>query len=313
MPRSPHPRARVADQGWLSLFNRPAYLAEHVGADDQPLLLEHVEDGRVAGALAGVLAGDRFTSGFSLPFGGFDFARPRETPERIEATVDDVLEQLAEHGAREITVRCRPAAWSANEDVVHFALLNRGFRVAVADLAYVVDLAPFAGPADYVAALKSPARRALRHAFAEPFELVDSEDLRRSYAILAANRASRGWTLSLPWDRVAALNQRFGAEVRMFELRHADAPVAAALVVVVRPDAWFVVAWGDAGHELPRSPMNVLAYRIVERALDAGVQLLDLGTSTLPDATGRLAANGGLIQFKQSILAAAQLRTVLVR
>jgi len=31
-----------------------------------------------------------------------------------------------------------------------------------------------------------------------------------------------------------------------------------------------LVAWGDHGHELPRSPMNLLAYRLVERAIASG-------------------------------------------
>jgi hypothetical protein len=314
MPRSLSPDVpHATEPAWLSLFNRRAFLAEHHEPGDAVVLLEHADDERVIGALGGVLRSDRLISGFSLPFAGLDFARPRETAANVEATVDAVLAQAWELGARSFTIRCRPAGWSANEDVAAFALLNRGFRVDVADLAYVIDLAQFADVEAYVAALKSPARRALRHALAEPYALVDSEDPERAYALLADNRASRGWTLSLSWERVATLLRRFPDELRVLELHHAGTPVAAAIVMSVRPDAWFVPAWGDANHALPRSPMNILAYRVVERALAAGVGVLDLGTSTLADASGRRHANPGLIQFKQSILATAQLRTVLVR
>jgi predicted N-acyltransferase len=299
MPRSPIPSpARVSDPAWVTLFNRQSFLDAHRAPADVPVHLAHA---------------DALTCGFSAPFGGLDFARPRETPTNVEATLDSALDQAAALGARHVSVRCRPAAWSANDDVSAFALLNRGFAVVDADLAYVVDLSAYASAGDYVDALKSPARRALRHAFAAPFELVDSDDWAAAYAVLAANRASRGWTLSLSWERVAQLRELFPGEVRMFELRHAGALVAAALVMAARDDAWFVPAWGDADHDLPRSPMNILAYAVIERALQDRVRLLDLGTSTVPAADGTRRANAGLVQFKQSILATGQLRTVLAR
>ena len=80
------------------------------------------------------------------------------------------------------------------------------------------------------------------------------------------------------------------------------------------PDtAELVVAWGDAGHDLPWSPMPVLVTALVERALDDGLRALDLGTSTLTDATGRRVPNDGLVQFKCAVGATAELRPVLVR
>jgi hypothetical protein len=59
--------------------------------------------------------------------------------------------------------------------------------------------------------------------------------------------------------------------------------------------------------------MNLLAFRLVELALDLGSTQIDLGTSTTVTADGSLRPNSGLIQFKQSVLATAHLRPVLVR
>ncbi len=101
--------------------------------------------------------------------------------------------------------------------------------------------------------------------------------------------------------------------MRLAELRHHGAPVAAALTYRVSASAELVVAWGDAGHTLDRSPMPVLVLRLVERALSEGLRALDLGTSTLSDATGRRIPNDGLVQFKRAVGARAELRPVLAR
>jgi Acetyltransferase (GNAT) domain len=265
-----------------------------------------------AGALGGALldGGTRFASGHCAPFGGFDLAKERETPARVGALVDDVLAQLAARGVREAVVRCPPACHHASHEAVVFALLNRGFAVAEADLSFHIDLTHVATAEDYVAALRSPARRALRHADSEPWSL-DAAAWDEGFALLTENRAAKGRELSI--DRAYAERARaaFPQEIRLLTLRHAGRAVAAALTYRVRPRVELVVAWGDAGHALERSPMNRLAYEVVARALAEGVAVLDLGTSTLPDDQGRRIPNDGLIQFKHSVGASAQVRLVL--
>jgi GNAT acetyltransferase-like protein len=303
----------IAEPAWLSLFNASAFHA-HNGREDDALAIGYEEDGRLVGVLSGVLVDDRFVSGFSAPFGGPDFARPRETAERVRATLEHALAEVARAGAREVEVRCRPASWSANEALVQFTLLNAGFRVACAELSHAIDLRGVAGLDDYVGRLKSPARRALKHAESEPFALSEPASWRGPWALLEANRAARGWTLSLDLDYVEGLRAAFPRGLRMFELRHDGRPCAAALVFAVAPERWYVYAWGDAGHDLPRSPMNVLVARLVERALAEGVEVIDAGTTTTPAQPGAPRhVNASVAQFKQSVLARAELRPVLVR
>jgi GNAT acetyltransferase-like protein len=297
-----------------SLFNDPRF---HVLNGVEGLLLAGGEGERPAGALGGALldGGARFESGHCAPFGGFDLVRERETPARVGALVDDVLAQLAARGVREAVIRCPPACHHASHETVVFALLNRGFAVAEADLSFHVDLTRFATAEEYVAALRSPARRALRHAAAEPWSVdaagEDAAAWDEGFALLTENRAAKGRELSI--DRAYAERARaaFPHEIRLLTLRHAGRAVAAALTYRVRPRVELVVAWGDAGHALERSPMNRLAYEVVARALGEGVAVLDLGTSTLPGAGGRRIPNDGLIQFKHSVGASAQVRLVL--
>lgn len=309
------PAALIAEpRSHAALFNDPRYLALHAPAGARALVLEHHEDGKLVGTLAGVLDGRAFTSGFSAPFGGIDLVRGDETPARVVALVDDVVGQLDELGATTVRIRCRPSCHGAAEDSARFALLNAGFAVEVADLAFVLELRDIASADAWLAGRKAPFRRALRHAEPDRLTLRDTDDWERSFALLEANRAEKGRRLSIGLEQVLAVRDAFPSRVRLAELRRDGAPVAAALTYRATELVDLVVAWGDAGHGLERSPMPVLALRLVERALDEGLHALDLGTSTLPRPEGPgLVPNDGLVQFKRVCGARAELRPVLVR
>jgi hypothetical protein len=297
------------------LFNDPRYHAVHVPSGARSLVLAHRQDDRLVGTLAGVLEDERFTSGFSAPFGGVDLERADETPSRICALVDDAVAQLDALGVRESVVRCRPACHApGTEDAVRFALLNAGFAVDEADLSFTLDLAGLPDGDAWLAARKRELRRAVRNAGPDDFTFTDARDWPAAFALLQANREARGRELSVTLERVLAVREAFGDRIRLAELRHADGTaVAAALTYRVSAAAELVVAWGDADHDLSHSPMPVLVLRLVERALDEGLRALDLGTSTLPDDDGHRVPNDGLVQFKRAVGATAELRPVLRR
>jgi len=307
------------DGRWRCAFNRAAYHHLNLRSGDRLLQLDHEREGRIAGSLSGVLRDGVLTCGHSAPFGGVDLVRPREAPDAIAATVDATLAAAAEQGARELRIVGRPAAYGPNDAGVAHALLGRGATVAAADLSYVIALDPTAeDPAgDYLAGLKRPARKALRHLLGDeafdavPLDGADDAGWRAAHALLDANRRAKGRRLSLDADQVLAVRDALGADVvRMLVLRHGGRPCAAALVYAATAEARYVVAWGDADHELPRSPMNLLALRVVEAALADGARLVDLGISSVPgSAPPRV--DPGLARFKESVGARPELRLTL--
>lgn len=308
-----------APDRWTTLFNQPRFHALNL-RPGQSVLDLRVEDadGRLIGALTGVRDGDTFVSGHSAPFGGVDLVRERETPAGVERLVDRALAQLTAAGIREARVRLPPPCHGESEGLIQFTLLNRGFRVDRCELNQHIDLSALPGPDAYLAALKSPARRALRRLLGPDFTFTaaaTSAEWDRAYALLAANRAAKGRRLALSREYVERARAALGDAVRMDELHHRGRPVAAALVYRVREHRDLVVAWGDGDHGLERSPMNLLAHRVVERALADGVRTVDLGISNEhePGPDGALVPNGGLVQFKQSVLAQTQPRLTLVK
>ena len=252
----------------LALFNAEAFHALNLTADQRVRRLDHVADGPPGG-----LAGGRgrrtatFRSGHSAPFGGPDFVRDAETTRNVVDTLAAAVARLDAEGVERIRVKARPAFYSGCEASVQFALLNLGFAVERCELNFHIELDGIAAADDYVARLRSPARRALRHAAQEPFGFAEARDegeWARAYGVLAANRRAKDRALALPLDYVRRARDAFPGRVRDVPADPRGPPCAAALLYRVAPGRELVVYWGDAGHDLPRSPMNVLALRLVE-------------------------------------------------
>jgi hypothetical protein len=319
----PDPRSdsHGASMPWMTLFNDDTFHALNITGEQRVIHTEaRDEEGRTVGSLGGVLEGDAFTSGFSAPFGGIDLTRERETPANVALVVEDAVAQLRAAGARRLRIKLPPACYGESEPLVQFTLLNRGFQVERCELNQHIDLESLPDSDAYLERLKSPARRALRKLLLDSdLRLCPAETERewdRAYATLVTNRAAKGRSLSLSREYLERARTSLGTQtVRMYELLAGERAIAAALVYRVRPQRDLVVAWGDGEHGLERSPMNLLAYRLVERALAEGSSTLDLGISNEHESSpdGALPPNDGLVQFKQSVLAKIQPRLTLVR
>ena len=295
----------------LLLFNTATYHRLNLQKGEGFVRVDVSDDDRAIGTLSGIVVDGEFCSGHRAPFGGPDFVRRSETVEHVGRLVDESLAHLADRGVRRVRIRARSECYSPTEPSVQFTLLNAGFTVDACELSFHIDLDGLADADAYQAALKPAARKALRHALG--LDLIAGEaatdgEWAAAHAVIARNREAKGRPMRLGFPYVTAIRHAFPGRIRMHTLAHAGRVCAAALVYRVRPGHDYVVAWGYHGHDLPRSPMNVLALRVVERALADGVAVVDLGISS---EDGR--PNPGLVQFKQSILARPTLRLDLVK
>jgi hypothetical protein len=250
------------------------------------------------------------TCGHQAPFAGPDVVRGSEAVAEIQELVAGACARVRTAGAERLVLRLRPPSWSAAEPAVLYALLQAGFVVEESALSFAIDLQ--GGPEAYTARLRSPARRALAHAAREPYtfdDVTDDDDgWAAAYTILRDNRVDKGRPMRLTLAYTLALRDAFPQAVRMDLVRHAGTPVAAALRYRVLPEIDVVQYWGDHGHALARSPMNPLVLHLVASSHATGARLLDLGIST-EDAW----PNEGLIRFKRTIGAAAEVRLVVGR
>ena len=290
----------------LSLFNHPNYSGLNVEGEQRYWRHDVLRAGRVVGALAGVVNGPHFLSGFSAPFGGFEIMRNRENPALIHDVVAEATAALATTGTRHWQVRAKPMAYSTNEPGIHLALNRTGWRVARADLSYHIDLRLYPAASHYVDDLRSDARRHLKRALACDLRLrhtTSPRAERAAYDLLLENRAAAGRQLKLPFDYISTLSARFPKRLRYFTLLHGVEPVAAALVYQVRTHLPLLIYWGHRPGSEQMAPMNGLAYHLVDRFIKEGAAILDLGTASEYGTPIE-----SLASFKRSVLGEPTLR-----
>lgn len=306
--------ASVADpsEAHLVLWNTARFYDLRPGALDTRVRVDHHdEQGRLVGSFVGGHDDDGVVSGYSAPFGGIDVVKPNETVANVERLVAHALDALPPD--RAVEVRAKPPHYGANEAVLEFALLNRGFAVTGCELNFHLDLASVDTVDGYVAGLKPAARKMLRRSEAlglDVHQVAQDDDPRwaEAYEVLRRNRVDRGRPMRLPLEYVRAIRDAFPGRVRLIVASSDGAVCAAALVYRIAPGRDLVQYWGDAGHALAVSPMNVLVRAVVEHALAAGAATIDIGISSEDGVP-----NHGLVQFKRSVGCRIEPRLTLVR
>lgn len=290
----------------LQLFATERYNRRNLDEGQQYFRTDYYSSKRHVGTFAGVIDEGLFWSGYRAPVCGPDLVRDRETARHVEALIEHAISALRATGVRRMRVTAKPVSYSRNEVYVQHAFLQQGLTIAQSELSYSIDVGGFRSRADYRLALKSPARRAVRHSDGQPYdygEATTESEWAAAYELIRSNRAAKGYHLALSLEYILRLRADFGERIRFFLLRHAGQPVASALLYRLRPDIELVEYWGDS-HNLDRSPMNRIAEEVCVRAIEEGVRLVELGGVPTIDGS----PDEGLIQFKQSIGATAELR-----
>jgi hypothetical protein len=295
----------------LCLFNAEAYHGLYVQPPQSYVRIDFHDAERLVGTCAGVLEDAVLNCGHRAPFGGIDISGDYQSPAKLSGLIAHVMAEARARGARKIRIRCRPHYTQPAESIIQFVLLAQGFQVERAELSQGIELSAMRTLEEYEEHLRSPGRRALRHSMSLSLQTaVASSDAEwaEGYRVLEENRAQQGLTLKYSLAYLHRLRVPFPGQIRMLLLRLENSAVAAALVYRVLPGVHYVAAWGDAGHQLPYSPMNFMAQQVVGEALKDGAHVVDLGISSV-DAV----VNDGLAQFKRNIGASTALRLDLVR
>ncbi len=300
----------------LCLFNRAEFAQLNLAGGQRYHRVDVRTAGRLTGSLAGMLAGDTFISGWSAGFGGIDLPRNGERLETVLELVAGVLAQLRADGVRTVRIRAKPFHYSANEALLHFALLRNGFTIEEAQLNYFFDLTRYDSVDDYRRALRHAPRRQVQLAAAQPYAWSEAgDDWQAAYEVLRESRERNGATLSLSFAYVSALRQLFAGRIKMFVLSRDGAIAAACLMYAVLHGHAMVMFWGDKaqrdgreGSSAPIAVMNLVALRVVETGLERGLSTIDLGPVT---SAGGM--NLGNARFKASVDAEPNFRYTLSR
>ncbi len=227
-------------------------------------------------------------------YGGYAFRADLSAPELMEFH-DAVEARLRELGARRLEVLPAPmlhdtAAWSLQT----YVLQARGFATSRCDLNQSQRV-----EGDAMATSRGN-RRCLEKARQEGYvcDVLEPSALPAAYATIAANRAAKGYPVSMTLAQLEQMQQSFPGAMQLFGCRHRDSAelVASAICLRLSPSTLYVFYWGDLPGYARVSPVVMVAEKIHAHCREHGIGLLDVGTST-EGAT----PNAGLLRFKQGL------------
>lgn len=296
----------------LALWNSAAFYELRPDLAATRVVIEHHHaDGRLIGSLVGSYVDGTFTSGASAPIGGPDFARSYETVDGVAALLDAAGKDLIGRDVSRMEFRLKPPHSSPTEPAIGFLLLARGFRIVEANLNFFIELGPLGSIDDYMSRLKKPARRAISKGEALGIEVaqleIDDEPMwAEAFDVLRENRESKGRPMRLSLNYIRAIRDAFPGLIRMLVATHETKVIGSALIYRTGPGEDVVQYWGDAYHDLPQSPMNLLVREVVRHSLGGGASFLDIGIST-----DHGEPNLGLIQFKRTVGCQSEIRLEL--
>lgn len=286
------------------LFNSPAFFRLHARGRayfyqlcrasslrvEAAIHFAEVEEGHFRSPSRGTFGGLSATDGLSLL--------------RREQFLGAVEAHLVSHGATSLTILEPPLEYDLASFSQNFNLfLRSGYHVSGHELNcyIVVEGRPL------IERLDRGNQKRLRNAVAsgyEGFALSEAEH-EAGYLVIAANRARRGFPLSMTWQQVAEMRATFPEDFQMVGIRREDAIVAAAICLRTEPEVLYVYAWGEADAMESLSPITLLASTLHDHCRTHGLGTLDLGTSTVEGQP-----NYGLLTYKRHLGAreALQLR-----
>jgi len=245
----------------------------------------------------GLIAGQRGSSlmaPFSAPFGGFTTTDSKIRIAYIEEAVSLLETYATQAGINRIEMILPPLFYDpAFLTKVMQVLHSQGWSMKNLDLNFYVDLAS----TTETNSITYSAKKHLKTASTHPFRLLNSttiEDLSLAYDIIAENRSSKGYSLSMSKDQLNKTSEIVDIDCFLLELE--GQYVASAIVYHVTQNIPLVVYWGDLpGFETFRT-MNYLTQGVIDYYRNQGFRLLDTGTAMLDGKP-----NHGLCAFKESI------------
>lgn len=288
-----------------SLFHRPAFFQLHATAEAR--YFEWLVDEAVVASIHVAPVGDgRWRSPARGTYAGY-WTAPAVPLDELMAFHAAVEGRLGILGARSIEVLPAPEAY----DVPAFAsqlyvLLSSGYQISQCDLNYTASMAgpPLAERMNHGNRYRM--RKGERAGLAPTLLPIDALDA--VHSTIAANRAAKGYPLSMTLGQLGEMAATFPEEMLLFGIPVGDELAAAALCLKVTPDVLYVFYWGDRPGYSAQGPVVTLAAAIAEHCRANGIGLIDAGTSTVGAEP-----NPGLIQFKRGLGFQESLKLRLVK
>lgn len=128
------------------------------------------------------------------------------------------------------------------------------------------------------------------------FQQADLKMLEQIYRIIKKNREAQGYPMTMSFESVDALAQKFPEKIKLFAVSLDSQFVASSISIQINKEYLYVFYWGELPEYRQKSPILYLANGMVDYCQRTGIKILDIGSSSLNSNL-----NYGLCDFKSSI------------
>ncbi len=277
-------------------FNSPQFLKQVCSKTDSIKILAF-KNTKVKMVIALGLSEQIARSPFSAPFGGFVPISNTIAIEEIDEVVLALIDWINKKNIKKLIITQPPDIYDQSmNSKIHNSLIRNGFNISNFELNFHFKLTDFNFDYFINNVLWRNGRKNLKIALKSQlnFRRVEGIERQEAYNIILKNRTERGYELKLDYAELEETSKFIDMEFFLIEKDHL--PIAAAVVYIVKSNIALVVYWGSILKYQDYKPINFLSLRLIEYYLKQGIDILDIGPSSInsfPDY--------GLCNFKESI------------
>ena len=291
------PTDELLHRSWMSLFNTASFFEFHSSHSNDFLSTLHSSNIPIARSTFFLGNDHEYVSPKSATYGGFEF-HPDTPPADIGLFIDANHEHLLSLGARSVSIRLSPQFPSDDyaNPYIYSKLSSIGYTLTFHDLSQYIPIST----SDFKHICNRASRRKIQRLLDTGFasEQLHSDSLHEVYSLIADNRKSKGYPISLTLHQLEQQFYKYIDFYKLFGVRSISTNelVAAAICIVTKPSTLYVFYWGELPSFTHASPVSLLASEIYCYCQNNNYSMLDLGRSTVQGE-----ANYGLLRFKSSL------------
>ena len=236
-----------------------------------------------------------FKSPISGSFGSFEFKNSLNIDIKINF-IESVLNYVSSKlNPKKIEITLSPDIYDLeNNSLIFLTLIKNKFNLSRIEINQFIDINNYDHESHISYGNKKRIKNCIKAGI--KFHRLDQSQYIDGFKVIENNRKRRGFPLTMNWESMKEMIDKFSNKIYIFGLIHDEKIIASAFCINVSIDILYVFYWGEeVGYE-KLSPIALLSKNLINFAKENNYRILDIGTSSVNSIP-----NNGLIKFKKNI------------
>jgi len=283
------------NQQGFEYFYSIKYFNHHLSSkDDLYFQLYNKKKNCIDAVFSANLINEKYISLYKGTFGSFQFKNIDF--KILELFINNVVDQIVLLKPKEIIIKLPPTFHNPfSFTKVLNILYRKGFSVSELNLNHFLEVRKNSHYENLISKgnLKKLAKSEKKYIIKEDC----FEDLDKVYEVLKLNRNSKGNLMSLSYNDILSLSEKFQKYIKIFAIIDENNNfVASSFSIIINQKILYVFYWGEIPKVKNDSPVVMLSKAIFNFCQRKGFKFIDIGTSSMNSIP-----NYNLYKFKERI------------